>query len=235
MALDIEQIKKKLGQLEGKNENKLTLKEGETVTVRILPTPDSLPFRDFYFHYGIAKQTILCPRRNYGEDCAVCNFANELWDSKDEQQKTLAKDFFAKQRFFSAVLVRGEESKGPKVWGYSKTVGGDLMKLVVNPDYGDITDADNGTDLDLTLEKAPGVSYPSTRVTPKRKTSPIMPKKAEVAKVLEGVPDLMALYPRRTPAEVAALMDAHLDKDSSGEMTPEDDSLAARIDQALEA
>ena len=47
---------------------------------------------------------------------------------------------FAKQRFFSPVLVRGEEQEGIRVWGYGKMAYEKLLTIVLDPDYGDITD-----------------------------------------------------------------------------------------------
>ena len=54
---------------------------------------------------------------------------------------------FAKQRFFSPVLVRGEETEGVRVWGYGKLAYQKLLGIVLDPDYGDITDPEDGNDL----------------------------------------------------------------------------------------
>ena len=81
--------------------------------------------------------------------------------SNDDELKKQAKSLFSRQRFASPVLVRGEESKGVKVWSYGKRAYETLIGYVLNPEYGDITDVDEGTDITLnyTLPKTPG-AYP---------------------------------------------------------------------------
>ena len=93
----------------------------------------------------------------HGEDCPVCNFATKLFNEGSQESVQQAKNLFARQRFFSPVLVRGQEVEGVKVWGYGKTVYETLLSLVLNPDYGDITDPQEGTDLVLSYGKAPGM------------------------------------------------------------------------------
>jgi hypothetical protein len=49
-------------------------------TIRILPTRDGDPFKEFHFHYNVGKNPgILCPKKNYGEHCPICDFASTLW------------------------------------------------------------------------------------------------------------------------------------------------------------
>ena len=43
-------------------------------------------------------------------------------------------------RTFAAVIVRGKESEGVKFWGFGKTVYQELLGVIYDPDYGDITD-----------------------------------------------------------------------------------------------
>jgi len=43
-------------------------------------------------------------------------------------------------RTFAPVIVRGEESQGVKFWGFGKTVYQELLSIIADPDYGDITE-----------------------------------------------------------------------------------------------
>ena len=95
----------------------------------------------------------------------MCNFANKLWNDGTEESKKQAKDLFAKQRFFSPVLVRGQESEGVKVWGFGKMAYEKLLTIVLDPDYGDITDPDDGNDLKIMYGKPPGASFPRTDIS----------------------------------------------------------------------
>ncbi len=164
MGIDLKKMKAKLAAAQGNGKGgksdfwKIT--EGEH-TVRILPSEDGDPFKEFHFHYNVGKQNgFLCPKRNFGEDCPVCDFATKLFNQGDTESINMAKKFFARQRFFSPVMVRGEEKEGVRVWGYSKTVYQELLSLVLNPDFGDITDAEEGVDLVLKYAKDPGQLYP---------------------------------------------------------------------------
>ena len=122
-----------------------------TQTIRIVPTADGDPFKDYWFHYNLGpenKSGLLCPKKNHGEDCPICNFKDQLWkefnDTQDADTMKLAKDLSPRQRFFSPVMVRGEEAQGIRVWGYGKMAYESLLELVLNPEYGDITDVDEG-------------------------------------------------------------------------------------------
>jgi hypothetical protein len=66
-------------------------------------------------------EDVLCPKRNFGDNCPVCDFASQLWregvDNNDDHSKKMAKSLFVRQRFFSPVMVRGQEDAGVRVWG----------------------------------------------------------------------------------------------------------------------
>ena len=82
MAIDIKKMKAKLAALSNKGSKKDILwgpKEGQKYTVRILPSPDGDPFKEFWFHYDLAPGGFLCPKKNYGEPCAACEFASKLY------------------------------------------------------------------------------------------------------------------------------------------------------------
>ena len=116
MALNLDAMKAKLDKLNGKgdgvNKNRFWRPEEGESNIRIVSTPDGDPFKEKFFHYGVGNQSFLCPKRNFGDDCPVCNFANQLWNEGTEESKKQAKEMFAKQRFFSPVLVRRNQSLG---------------------------------------------------------------------------------------------------------------------------
>lgn len=240
MSLNSELMKKKLAKAKGKgSSNFYKLDEGQSATVRILPTEDGDPFKEYHFHYNVGSQSFLCPKRNYNEDCAVCDFANKLWNTGEEADKEAARQLFAKPRYFSPIVVRASEDEGVKVWGYSKTVYETLLNLVLNPDYGDITDVDAGTDLDLKSEKAAGVRYASIAITPKRKNSALAKTKAGAGSLLESVPDITAMHRRLTSEEVATAMDAHMNSASAEEVTTaaatsNESDISEKLDAAFE-
>tara|TARA_B100000963_G_scaffold360512_1_gene391671 strand:- start:258 stop:1019 length:762 start_codon:yes stop_codon:yes gene_type:complete len=222
MALNLDLMKQKMASLTGKGDSKKNNfwrpQEGEN-NIRIVPTADGDPFKEKFFHYGVGEQSFLCPKRNFGDACPVCDFANQLWNENTEESKQLAKGMFAKQRFFSPVLVRGEESEGVKVWGYGKLAYQKLLGIVLDPDYGDITDPEDGNDLKLMYGKQPGASYPTTDIRPRPRKSVLCDDAVggdeRCAELLETVPNFETIFERKTTEEVRAILDGHM----SGETT----------------
>ena len=133
----------------------------------------------------------------------------------------MAKGLFAKQRFFSPVLVRGEESEGVRVWGYGKQAYEKLLTIVLDPDYGDITDPDDGNDLKIMYGKPAGASFPRTDIRPRpRKTvlcDDAVGGDERCAELLETIPNFETLFEVKTSEQVQGLLDAYLDGDNTGE------------------
>lgn len=238
MAIDIAKMRNKLNTLKGKGGQmaKFWKPQAGNQTIRILPTEDGDPFKSYFFHYGLNNESVLCPKHNFGEECAVCDFVAKLYNDGDEESREMAKKLVRKQRFFSPVLVRGEENEGARVWGYSKTVYQNLLETVLNPDYGDITDPETGVDIDLRYEKTAGKMYPETTLSFKRNSSPMCNGLSddECESILDSVPDFDKLHKRRTSEEVQGLLDGFL---SGGEEKEETQKYGATetnsVDDAL--
>jgi hypothetical protein len=148
------------------------------------------------------------------------SFVRNLWQEGTEDSKRMAKKLSARQRFFAPVLVRGEEDQGVRVWGFGKQVYETLLNLVLNPEYGDVTDPETGTDLTITYGKPAGASFPVTNITPRRRSSPLCPDDPEKCReLLEGIPDFEELFAgsRKTFEEVQAMLDEFLLGDSNPE------------------
>tara|TARA_Y100000310_G_scaffold295363_1_gene326626 strand:+ start:974 stop:1705 length:732 start_codon:yes stop_codon:yes gene_type:complete len=213
MALDLKKMREKLSVLKngGSNfkNNWWKPQTGEN-TIRITPTSDGDPFKEAYLHYSLTKGGVLCPKKNFGEKCSVCEYVSELYDSGEEESIAAARDLVAKRRFFSPVLDRSEDHGSVLWWGYGKKVYEKLLSLVLNPEYGDITDEKDGTDLDITYGKAPGMRFPSTDVTPKRKSSVVTTDKAILEEIAGFDSNVLSLFQRKTSAEVSELLDAYL-------------------------
>jgi hypothetical protein len=241
MGINLQKMQKKLENLASNNENDSNVfkpVEGDQ-TIRIAPSKDEDPFKQFFLHYGLSSAPggVLCPKRNFGESCAICELATTLWktgvEEKDEDTKNSAKSFFAKDRYHSVVVVRGKEKEGAKVWGYGKTVYEKLLRTVLNPDYGDVTDPEDGIDFVLTYQKKPGEKYPSSDVVPRRKSSPIFKTDSEcelftgipIAEFLDSIPNLSERYERKSSKEVAQLLEDHLKaaEENVSETEPTDD------------
>jgi hypothetical protein len=220
MALNFDKLKQRLEKAQGKgstNNNFWKIEEG-THTVRIVDTGDGDPFKDYFFHYNVGDAAgFLCPKHNFNEECPVCDFASKLWRDDDGDSKEQAKKLFKKQRFFAPVLVRGEEDAGIRVWGFGKRAYETMLGLALNPEYGDITDVETGTDLDVSYETKKGERFPTTTITPKRKSSKLCKdlSKKECEELLATSPKFEELFERKTTAEVETLLNQWLSADDS--------------------
>jgi hypothetical protein len=229
MALDLSKMRSKQSILDGNGGDKETVfwkpEEGDQ-DIRVVCPSDGDPFKEFNFHYlevGNRRKTVLCPKRNFDDDCPICTFASSVWKDaaagNDDEGKKLAKSLFVKQRYFSPVLVRGQEDKGIRVWGYGVTAYKNLLGLVLNPEYGDVTDTEEGTDLTITYGKVAGKLFPETTISPRRRTSPLCDKNvggpARCAELLASMPDFGTLFERVTPQQAQNILDEFLADETS--------------------
>jgi hypothetical protein len=227
MSINMELMRKKLATLRGEGEREQSAwfrpDEGDQ-DIRIVPAPDGDPLKEMYFHYNVGDHRggIVCPKRNFGDPCPICEFASSLWkegvSSNDEESKKLAKSLFVRARFFSPVVVRGREDEGIKIYGYGKRAYENLLGYILDPDYGDITDTLVGTDIALTYTKptAPG-AYPQTNLKMRRNTSSLLEDTEAIPALLDSMPDIDALFERQTPEQINAILDEQLAGDGSAE------------------
>ena len=222
--IDISKMRAKLAALNNRGGNGNMFwkpQEGEQ-TIRIVTPSDGDPFKDYWFHYNLGQNRgFLSPKKNFGEADPLDDFIRNLFNEGTEDSIKMAKDLMARQRFFAPVLVRGEEDKGIRVWGFGKLAYQQLLELVLNPEYGDITDVDEGTDLVIKYGKSGGKKYPETNITPRRRSSPLcneaMGGSDRCRELLDGIPDFDGLFERKTPEEVGKMLDGWLEgEDTEG-------------------
>ena len=176
--------------------------------IRIICPEDGDPFKEAWVHYRIGEEApFLCPKKNFGENCPVCDFAWQLYDEGDTKS---AKELLPSARYLSPVVVR-ETDNEVKIWNYSKTVYRELIGYIMNEEYGDITDPESGIDFTLTydLEAAKNRQL-ATRLVAKRKSSPLAEDKKEVKKILSNIPDISKKYSRKTTEDVNRVLESFL-------------------------
>jgi len=216
MAINFDKMKEKIesvdnrGKKKSEKDNVFFKPELGDQDIRFLPSEDGDPFKEFWFHYNIGT-SVMCPQRNFGEKCPICNYATSLWQEGTDESKKMAKDLFARQRFFSNVLVRGKENEGPKPYGYGKELYKKLIKMVLDPDVGDFTDPDNGRDMKLSYEKEKGAQYPTSDLTLKPIAKPIMKSKKEVKDILDKIKPIDSFVEKKSTEEVRKVLEAFLE------------------------
>lgn len=246
MAINLDAMRAKLEQSKtgGKTATKTSTMwkpEAGDQYVRILPTADGDPFREFHFHYNVGKNAgIYCSKKNDNGDCPICDFASKLWrdavENDDNNLKNEAKKLFARKRYYSPVLVRGQESEGVRIWAYGKTAYETLLGYVLDPDYGDITDPQTGTDIKMTytLASGPG-AFPKTTLQPRRRPSILCDDNVgDCQELLDSVPVIDKLFERKTVEEVQSMLNDYLSSDHSAESSSSETTKFNKEDKGID-
>lgn len=163
--VDIEKLRKKLAQSKqesqwsnntsNQNVKWYSIKVGRN-TVRILPPKDGAEdfYSEVYVHYNLGtdgRKQIVCPNHMKGEPCPVCELVDELFKGDQEDIKQ-ARKLKAKKKYYYNVLDtsldENDENFGEvMVMSTGVTIFEDILSIICDPDFGDITDPDTGRDL----------------------------------------------------------------------------------------
>ena len=197
--MDIDAVRKRLNQLQTTNTRTSNLwkpSPGKQV-IRVIPYKHNkdIPFIELFFHYDLGGKTYLSPI-TYGRPDPIEEFASKLKQSGSRDDFRLGRKLEAKMRTFAPVIVRGEENEGVRFWGFGKTVYQELLSVIADPDYGDITDPVNGRDISvefLTAEET-GASYPKTNIRVKPNQTAITEDAQILESLLENQSDLREIY-----------------------------------------
>ena len=219
MALDISKLKSRLYSL-SKTKQKSNLiwkpKPGKQV-VRIVPykyEPDN-PFIELKFHYNINNKTYLSPD-SFGRPDPIVEFSNRLKKTGSKEDWQMGRKMEPKMRTFAPVIVRGEEGEGVKFWGFGKQVYQELLSIISDPDFGDITDLTGGRDIVVEFKTAEGgASFPETSIRVKPNVSvAIDPKNAQLLDALKSQVNILDLFPEFSYEELKEVMDKWLNPDT---------------------
>ena len=163
----MEAIRRKLGQLSGDTSKSRVMwrpTEGEESTVRILsyPNNDGQPFKELMFYLNIGNNPGLLSPYQFGKPDPIQELITKLRDDGSKESYELAKKLYPKMRCFAPVIIRGEEDKGVRLWAFGKQIYQSLLNYMLDEDYGDITDFEEGHDIRVTCTKAPGKQWSTT-------------------------------------------------------------------------
>lgn len=181
-------IKSKLLELDKttKSRDNIWKPEVGSQVIRIVPYKfdPSFPFIELYFHYEINKKTYLSPT-SFGKPDPIAEFADKLKETGDTDDWKMGNKLSPKMRTYVPVLVRGKENEGVKFWGFGKTVYHELLSLMDDSDYGDITSLKDGRDITV-IFKTPeetGKTWPETSIRAKPNTSPVSDDPTVIEKI----------------------------------------------------
>ena len=197
--MDINAIKSRLNTLQATSSTKDNFWKPEPgkTQIRIVPylhNKDN-PFIELFFHYSLGNKTYLSPA-SFGRPDPVEEFANKLKSTGVKDEWIQGKRLEPKMRTFAPVVVRGKESEGVKFWGFGKTVYQELLGVIADPDYGDITDATGGRDI-MVERQTPaeaGNQYGKTTLRVKPNQTPITENADLLKSIFDNQSNLTELY-----------------------------------------
>ena len=209
--MDLDLVKRRLNQLQATNQRTSVLWKPQpgTQIIRIVPykfNKDN-PFIELFFHYNLGGKSYLSPI-SFGRPDPIEEFAQKLKTSGNRDDYRLGKKLEAKMRTFAPVVVRGEEKEGVKFWGFGKTVYQELLSVISDPDYGDITDPVNGRDVGVEFKTAEeiGASFPKTTIRVKPNQTQITEDAKELEALLGSQKDIREIYNEQTYDELAEVL-----------------------------
>ena len=198
--MDINAIKSRLNQLQSTSStaNSFWKPPAGKTQIRITPYVENKdnPFVELFFHYSLVpNKTVLSPL-SFGRPDPVQQFADKLKSTGDKDEWIQGKRIEPKMRTFVPVIVRGEESEGVKWWGFGKTVYQELLSIIADPDYGDISDSMTGRDIVVERQTAAeaGNQYGKTTIRVKPNQTALVEDMDLSKKLLTVQPNIVELY-----------------------------------------
>ena len=236
--MDLNAIRKRLGQLQTTNNRTSSLwkpQPGKT-QIRIVPyefNKDN-PFIELFFHYNLNNRSYLSPI-SFGRPDPIEEFAQKLRASGNKEDYQLSRKLEAKMRTFAPVIVRGEEKQGVKFWGFGKTVYQELLSIIADPDYGDITDPVNGRDVVVEFLSAEetGASFPKTNIRVKPNQTPISDE-PEVLELVKQQQDIREIYQEQSYDDLTEILNEWLNPDESESSEEESEEKTVSTSQLSE-
>ena len=206
--MDMNAIKNRLNQLQSTTSNKDNFWKPEPgkQVVRVVPYKHNKdnPFIELFFHYNLGNNKTYLSPMSFGRPDPVAEFADKLKSTGNKDEWIQGKRLEPKMRTFAPVVVRGRESEGVKFWGFGKTVYQELLGVIADPDYGDITDATNGRDIGIERQTPAeaGNQYGKTTVRVKPNQTAITENADLLKGIFDNQSDLTELYTEPTYDEL---------------------------------
>ena len=238
--MDINAIKSKLATLQSTTSTKENFWKPEPgkQVVRIVPYKHNKdnPFIELFFHYNLGNNKTYLSPLSFGRPDPVAEFADKLKSTGNKDEWIQGKRLEPKMRTFAPVVVRGKESEGVKFWGFGKTVYQELLGVIADPDYGDITDATNGRDIGIERQTPAeaGNQYGKTTVRVKPNQTAMTDDATLMESLMDNQADLVELYTEPSYDELKEVLQNYLNPSDESETATETTSTTEQVSEKTE-
>lgn len=165
-------------------------------TVRILPPVGTMEyfFMEVGQHFLEGVGMFYCPKIcSEGKNpCPICEVNDGLYQSGE---KEAAQKFRAQRHFFMNVIVKATEDAGPQIFTPGVQMFTSLVSLISDPDFGDITDVDEG--YDIKIERSGEGLNTHYEVRPAKTTTPLGSDDEEVDEWLTATKDIFDMVTKQ--------------------------------------
>lgn len=193
MPVDLAKMREKLNKRKKEVEDRkkmgqtFKLTEGEN-RIRILPPWDETNEWEFeaFYHFNLGNKPLLCLKKQLNEACPICEYTQGLFDTKDSDDKDMAKQIMSKKRYFCGVLNLMETNPTPKMMSYGVELHDFLLASFDPVDgHGDFTDPVKGKNIKIDV-----VGSKLTR----KMTTTMNPNASPIANWTEIKPQVINVY-----------------------------------------
>lgn len=166
----------------------LKFKDDGIYTLRILPPHGES--RQFWlefqkaFNVGPNRKHIV-PLAQFAQECPLQKRIDELNKAGDELSKKEAAKMRPKSRVSMMVIDRKNEAAGPQIWETNLDVFRDVLTIMSDPDFGDITHPETGTDIAVSYVKEGRTGFSEWSPQPKRNASKLSDNEQQKKEWLE--------------------------------------------------
>lgn len=193
MSINLKDVQKKLNELKQKesysSNSDLYWKpeEGDNI-IRIVPYQHNTewPFIEIYTHYNFSKlikeKGFLTSPKTLGEPDPLIEWAEKLKQTGEKSDYALAKKFEPSLRIHVPIIVRGKEDEGVKFYGFGVKIYEDLLSIMNDSDYGDITSLKDGRDvvINYTPKDKSSTEFAESKLRVKPNQTPAVTTKEQV-------------------------------------------------------
>jgi hypothetical protein len=233
MGIDQSKIQDKLNSLRssgGNNTSKLWKPDEGRQTIRLVPYrwQKDYPFLELRFHYELPGPNYLSPM-SFDEEGGIgseelvnrrdpiAEFAEEVRRNRGQEGYEMWKTLFPKRRTFAPVVVRGEESKGVRFWGFGKTIFENLLEKFADPDWGDLSDPQEGRDIKLKyIPRAQSdTNFPKTKINVSPKKTPLAEDESELKRYYDSQVRITDVFDVPTEDELQESLEDYIEGEDS--------------------
>ena len=169
MGINLEKLRTMKENLGKKGKNEYWKPEDGKNVIRVLPAVEGDEFyKEVYTHYNVGadEKAVICAKTEE-RDCPICAELEKL-KKGSKSDKELADSMRCKKAYYIQIITP-DDPDTPKLYPAPQTVFKAILDIILDPDYGDITDIEEGRE--ITIERTGKGMKTKYSILPKPKVS----------------------------------------------------------------